>query len=147
MGQLSFSDQEKTIINERVRGMQAFDTVGAHVLADFWGCQFEKLDDAELLMNSLRQAAKIAKMTILGEESFKFSPQGFTGILLLSESHISIHTYPEQGYAAVDVYTCGDGMTEKAIDYLKEILQPTNVKEMQVRRGIGALEPIREQAS
>jgi S-adenosylmethionine decarboxylase len=147
MGQLSFSDQEKTILSERVRGMQAFDTVGAHVLADFWGCQFEKLDDAELLMNSLRQAAKVAKMTILGEESFKFNPQGFTGILLLSESHISIHTYPEQGYAAVDVYTCGDGMTEKAIDYLKEILQPTQVKEMQVRRGTGALKPLQEQAS
>jgi S-adenosylmethionine decarboxylase len=116
--------------------MQAFDTVGAHVLADFWGCQFEKLDDAELLMRSLRQAAKFAQMTILGEESFKFHPQGFTGILLLSESHISIHTYPEQGYAAIDVYTCGDGVTQKAIDYLKEVLRPTTVKEMQVQRGV-----------
>lgn len=115
--------------------MQAFDTVGAHVLADFWGCQFEKLDDAELLMNSLRQAALSAKMTILGEESYKFSPQGFTGLLLLSESHISIHTYPERGYAAIDVYTCGGGMTQKAIDFLKEVLEPAQVHEMQVRRG------------
>ncbi|HYH02568.1 MAG TPA: adenosylmethionine decarboxylase [Bacillota bacterium] len=147
MGQLFFSDQEK-ITYERVRGMQSFDTVGAHVLADFWGCQFEKLDDAELLMNALRQAAQIAKMTILGEKSFKFDPQGFTGILLLSESHISIHTYPEQGYAAVDVYTCGDGMTQKAIDYLKEVLKPTNVKEMQIRRGTADLaDHIGEQAS
>jgi S-adenosylmethionine decarboxylase len=135
MGQLFFSDQEKITL-ERVRGMQAFDTVGAHVLADFWGCQFEKLDDAELLMQSLRQAAKYAQMTILGEKSFKFCPQGFTGILLLSESHISIHTYPEQGYAAIDVYTCGDGVTQKAIDYLKEVLRPTTVKEMQVQRGV-----------
>jgi S-adenosylmethionine decarboxylase len=121
--------------------MQAFDTVGAHVLADFWGCQFEKLDDAELLMNSLRKAAQIAQMTILGEKSFKFNPQGFTGILLLSESHISIHTYPEQGYAAIDVYTCGDGMTQKAIDYLKKVLNPTSVKEMQVQRGIHEVSP------
>lgn len=116
--------------------MQNFDTVGAHVLADFWGCQFEKLDDAQLLMNSLRKAAKSAKMTILGEESYKFSPQGFTGLLLLSESHISIHTYPERGYAAIDVYTCGGGMTQKAIEYLKDVLQPTHVKEMLVRRGM-----------
>jgi S-adenosylmethionine decarboxylase len=115
--------------------MQTFDTVGAHVLADFWGCQFEKLDDAKLLMDTLRQAAKNAKMTILGEESYKFTPQGFTGLLLLSESHISIHTYPERGYAAIDVYTCGGGMTQKAIDYLKEILRPTQVQEMLVRRG------------
>lgn len=116
--------------------MPSFDTVGAHVLADFWGCQFEKLDDAELLINSLRQAAKSAKMTILGEESYKFTPQGFTGILLLSESHISIHTYPERGYAAIDVYTCGGGMTQKAIDFLKEVLKPTHVQEMLLHRGI-----------
>ncbi len=116
--------------------MQNFDTVGAHVLADFWGCQFGKLDDAELLMTSLRQAALSAKMTILGEEQHKFNPQGFTGLLLLSESHISIHTYPEQGYAAIDVFTCGSGMTQKAIEYLKQILQPTHVNEMVVRRGI-----------
>ncbi|MCL6588455.1 MAG: adenosylmethionine decarboxylase [Firmicutes bacterium] len=115
--------------------MQAFDTVGAHVLADFWGCQFEKLDDAKLLMETLRQAAKSAKMTVLGEESYKFNPQGFTGLLLLSESHISIHTYPERGYAAIDVYTCGGGMTQKAVEYLKEVLKPTHVQEMLVRRG------------
>ena len=115
--------------------MSTFDTVGAHVLADFWGCQFEKLDDAELLMDSLRQAACKANMTILGEESYKFYPQGFTGLLLLSESHISIHTYPERGYAAIDVYTCGGGMTQRAIEFLKEVLQPTSIHEMHVRRG------------
>ena len=115
--------------------MQTFDTVGAHVLADFWGCQFEKLDDADLLMDTLRKAAKCARMTILSDESHKFNPQGFTGLLLLSESHISIHTYPERGYAAIDVYTCGNGLTEKAINYLKEILQPQTVHQMFVRRG------------
>ena len=52
--------------------MPTFDTVGAHVLADFWGCQFEKLDDPELLMESLRQAARSANMTILAEEAHKF---------------------------------------------------------------------------
>ncbi len=116
--------------------MQDFDTVGAHVLADFWGCQFEKLDDEQLLMDYLRQAAKNAQMTVLGEESYKFSPQGFTGLLLLSESHISIHTYPEHGYAAIDVFTCGGGKTQKAIDFLKEVLQPSRVNQMVVRRGI-----------
>ena len=126
--------------------MQTFDTVGAHVLADFWGCQFEKLDDADLLMNSLRQAAKSANMTILGEESYKFNPQGFTGLLLLSESHISIHTYPERGYAAIDVYTCGGGMTQKAIDFLKDVLKPSRIHEMSVRRGIPDTE-FKDQAS
>lgn len=116
--------------------MRTFDTVGAHVLADFWGCRPEKLDDARLLMQALREAATVANMTILGEEEHKFEPQGFTGMLLLSESHISIHTYPEQGYAAVDVFTCGGGLTEKAIKYLKDALQPEHVKEVVIRRGI-----------
>ncbi|NLY73764.1 MAG: adenosylmethionine decarboxylase [Firmicutes bacterium] len=115
--------------------MQVFDTVGAHVLADFWGCQFEKLNDAQFLMDSLRQAARSAKMTILGERSHKFEPQGFTGLLLLAESHISIHTYPERGYAAIDVFTCGGGLTQKAIEHLRKALRPTNVVEMTVRRG------------
>ena len=118
--------------------MQGFDTVGAHVLADFWGCQFEKLNDAQFLMNSLRQAAQNAQMTILGERSHKFEPQGFTGLLLLSESHISIHTYPERGYAAIDVFTCGGGMTENAIEFLRKALQPAIVKEMIVQRGTEA---------
>jgi S-adenosylmethionine decarboxylase len=128
--------QKNLIFIDEVRGMPTFDTVGAHVLADFWGCQFEKLDDPELLMESLRQAARSANMTILAEEAHKFFPQGFTGLLLLSESHISIHTYPERGYAAVDVFTCGGGMTQKAIDYLKSVLQPSHVKEMVVTRGL-----------
>ncbi|HEX2953311.1 MAG TPA: adenosylmethionine decarboxylase [Bacillota bacterium] len=115
--------------------MRDFDTVGAHVLADFWGCQFEKLDDPELLMESMRQAARKANMTILAEEAHKFEPQGFTGLLLLSESHISIHTYPEKGYAAIDVFTCGSGMTQRAIEYLKSILSPTHTKELVIRRG------------
>jgi S-adenosylmethionine decarboxylase len=116
--------------------MRDFDTVGAHVLADFWGCQFEKLDDPELLMEGMRQAARRANMTILGEEAHKFEPQGFTGLLLLSESHISIHTYPEKGYAAIDVFTCGGGMTQRAIEYLKSILSPTHTKEVVIRRGV-----------
>jgi S-adenosylmethionine decarboxylase len=87
-------------------------------------------------MDYLRQAAKSAHMTILGEESHKFSPQGFTGLLLLSESHISIHTYPERGYAAIDVFTCGGGRTQDAITFLKEALQPERVNHMVVRRGI-----------
>lgn len=140
-GSIVLPDQKKHFKHE-VKGMQTFDTVGAHILADFWGCQFEKLDDAQLLMGYLRKAAKNANMTILGEESFKFNPQGFTGLLLLSESHISIHTYPERGYAAIDVFTCGGGMTQKAIEYLKEALHPTYVNEMVVQRGLPDSPPI-----
>jgi len=134
MGQNLYLDQEG-------EGMRIFDTVGAHVLADFWGCQAEKLDDANLLMQALRDAAEKANMTILGEEEHKFEPQGFTGMLLLAESHISIHTYPEQGYAAVDVFTCGGGLTGQAIDHLKEVLNPERVNEVVIQRGVPEREP------
>ena len=113
--------------------MKVFDTVGAHVLADFWGCESQLLDDADFLIKTLRQAAN---MTILAEKAHKFEPQGFTGLLLLAESHLSIHTYPESSYAAIDVFTCGGGITKKAIDYLKTVLQPTKVKETLIQRGI-----------
>lgn len=116
--------------------MKVFDTVGAHVLADFWGCDFKLLNDADFLMTNLRQAAKNANMTILAEEAHKFKPHGFTGLLLLAESHISIHTYPERGYAAVDVFTCGGGMTKKAIEHLKDVLYPTKVQETSIQRGV-----------
>ena len=116
--------------------MQVFATVGSHILADFWGCRFEILDNEDYIMKSLYQAAQAANMTILGEQRHKFQPQGFTGILLLSESHISIHTYPEDSYAAIDVFTCGSGMTEKAIAFLRKALNPVEVKEVNVTRGI-----------
>ena len=116
--------------------MRSFDTVGAHVLADFWGCRPEKLDDARLLTQTLRQSARMAKMTILGEEVHKFRPQGVTAMLLLAESHISIHTYPEKGYAAIDVFTCGGGLTQQAIEHLKQVLEPRHVKEVTVQRGV-----------
>ncbi|MGE5557751.1 MAG: adenosylmethionine decarboxylase [Bacillota bacterium] len=116
--------------------MKTFDTMGAHILADFWGCSYEKLDDAVFVMDSLRQAARAANMTVLDEKMHKFHPQGLTALLLLAESHISIHTYPEKGYAAIDVFTCGSGMTAHAVEYLREALGPTEFREINVTRGI-----------
>lgn len=112
------------------------DTKGVHIIADFWGCAESILDDPELLMNALRNAATKAEMTILGEEEYRFSPQGFTGLLLLSESHISIHTYPEKGYAAIDIFTCGEKKTDLAITHLKMVLFPEKVKEITLSRGV-----------
>ncbi len=123
------------ILTERVVGMKVYDTVGAHILADFWGVAFARLDDAQELLKELHRAAKLANMTVLGAEWHKFKPHGFTAMLLLAESHISIHTYPESGYAAIDIFTCGSGETEKALAHLQAVLQPTRVRKVNVRRG------------
>lgn len=94
-------------------------SIGTHCLLELYGCPHEILDDHDLIVRTLRDAAEAAGATWLSHTSYKFSPQGVTAVGLLSESHISIHTWPESGYAAADVFTCGDiAMPEKACEYL-----------------------------
>ena len=81
-----------------------------HLLLDLYGCDYEKLNDESFLRCTLNRAAKLAKATVLNLISNKFEPQGVTAIALLAESHISIHTWPESKYSAVDIFTCGKKM-------------------------------------
>jgi len=80
---------------------------GKHVICEIWGADPDLLDDMEYILRLMKEAAEIAGATIRAEATEQFQPQGVSAILLLSESHISIHTYPEHGYAAVDCFTCG----------------------------------------
>ena len=94
-----------------------------HLLLELYGCDYEKLNDESFLRCSLNRAAKLAKATVLNLISNKFEPQGVTAIALLAESHISIHTWPESNYSAVDIFTCGQNMMpEVASHYLIESL-------------------------
>ena len=95
-----------------------------HLLLELYGCDYEKLNDESFLRCSLNRAAKLAKATVLNLISNKFEPQGVTAIALLAESHISIHTWPESNYSAVDIFTCGQNMMpELASQYLIEALK------------------------
>ena len=95
-----------------------------HLLLELYGCDYEKLNDESFLRCSLNRAAKLAKATVLNLISNKFDPQGVTAIALLAESHISIHTWPESNYSAVDIFTCGRNMLpELASQYLIDALQ------------------------
>ncbi len=92
-----------------------------HLLLELYGCDYEKLNDESFLRCSLNRAAKLAKATVLNLISNKFEPQGVTAIALLAESHISIHTWPESNYSAIDIFTCGPNMLpELASQYLLE---------------------------
>ena len=96
---------------------------GKHLLLELYRCDCEKLNDESFLRCSLNKAAKLAKATVLNLISNKFEPQGVTAIALLSESHISIHTWPESNYSAADIFTCGQNMLpELASQYLIEAL-------------------------
>jgi S-adenosylmethionine decarboxylase len=84
------------------------DAVGKHCILELYECDPGKLDDEEFLRSAITNAALRAGATLLQLITHRFMPQGVTGLALLAESHISIHTWPESGYAAVDVFTCGD---------------------------------------
>ncbi len=95
-----------------------------HLLLELYNCDYEKLNDESFLRCTLNRAAKLAKATVLNLMSNKFEPQGVTAIALLAESHISIHTWPESKYSAVDIFTCGQNMLpELASQYLIESLK------------------------
>ena len=94
-----------------------------HLLLELYRCDCEKLNDESFLRCTLNKAAKLAKATVLNLISNKFEPQGVTAIGLLAESHISIHTWPESNYSAVDIFTCGQNMMpELASQYLIQSL-------------------------
>ena len=94
-----------------------------HFLLELYRCDCEKLNDESFLRCTLNRAAKLANATVLNLISNKFEPQGVTVIALLAESHISIHTWPESTYSAVDIFTCGQNMMpELASQYLIESL-------------------------
>ena len=94
------------------------------LLLELYRCDREKLNDESFLRCILSRAAKLAKATVLNLISNKFEPQGVTAIALLAESHISIHTWPESNYSAVDIFTCGQNMSpELASQYLIEVLK------------------------
>ena len=94
-----------------------------HFLLELYRCDYEKLNDESFLRCTLNNAAKLANATVLNLISNKFDPQGITAIALLAESHLSIHTWPEANYSAVDIFTCGQNMKpEISCKYLIQAL-------------------------
>jgi S-adenosylmethionine decarboxylase len=113
----------------------ATETVGKHCILELYDCDGAKLDDEAFLRDTITSAAKRAGATLLHLITHRFDPQGVTGLALLAESHISIHTWPESGYAAVDVFTCGDHtMPERACQVLMSELGAVNHKLTSFRR-------------
>jgi len=107
---------------------------GIHLIAEFW--YGKVIEDPKRIKKILIKAVKEANNTPLKIAIHKFQPQGITGIVLLAESHIALHTWPENNYVAIDIYTCGDkGTPEKALEYLKKEFQPKKVEIKKIKRG------------
>jgi S-adenosylmethionine decarboxylase len=108
---------------------------GTHLIVDLW--QATNLDDLPLVEQALRDAAARAGATLLNIVLHHFSPNGgISGVAVLAESHISIHTWPELSYAAVDVFMCGNAQPHKAIEVLTGVFMPGLVTLAEHKRGV-----------
>jgi S-adenosylmethionine decarboxylase len=112
------------------------NALGRHLLVELYECDKEALNNLDLLRDIMIKAAIHCGAVVLGESFHRFSPQGISGVVVIAESHLSIHTWPEFGYAAVDVFTCGTSVDpEKAAELLIEKLGSKNHSIMEIPRG------------
>ena len=113
------------------------DALGRHLLLELRECNIAVLDDLEYLENALVSAAKEAGATVIDESFHQFAPQGVSGVVLIAESHLSLHTWPEHAYAAVDIFTCGTTVKiEVAADLLIKKLGSRDPSVLEVKRGM-----------
>ena len=106
---------------------------GRHFIVDFYGASH--LTDLTLIEKVLIDASHIAGATLLHIHLHKFTGGGITGVALLAESHISVHTWPERDYAAFDVFMCGEALPEKAVSLLEQVFQPSRTETQEIFRG------------
>ncbi len=114
-------------------------TIGSHWILEMYDCPAEVINDLETVRTAVRDAAHAARSTLLHESAHGFEPQGVTALALLAESHISVHTWPELGYAAADVFTCGEhARPAKACEHLASALQAGRYELKHLERGMAA---------
>ncbi len=122
--------------NITVRGFKPKEQLGMHLVAEIYFSDPSVLNDEEKIREALIDASIAGNMTVINTSSHKFSPHGVTALVLLAESHISIHTWPEHGYAAIDIFACGKGEPEKSLARLKELLPVSDFKVLKINRGL-----------
>ncbi|MCI4668726.1 MAG: adenosylmethionine decarboxylase [Bacteroidia bacterium] len=117
--------------------------LGRHMLLEFVGADKERLNDEEVIRNMMVEAAEMIHATILHQHFHRFYPQGITGILAIAESHLSIHTWPEHAYAAVDIFTCGDtSKLESAATFIQHALKASKMHTASFQRGTAPIQMI-----
>jgi len=118
------------------------ESLGRQILVEYYDCLSEKINDVEFIESALIEATKASGATIISHNFHKFSPYGVSGVVVIAESHVSIHTWPEYNYAAVDIFTCGDSIDPWIIqERLKEAFQSKNISSMEMKRGMFKVPP------
>lgn len=113
-----------------------YRSCGTHLIADLYGVDSKKLSDLQAIEDLLKRSAHAAGAHIVYSHFHPFGPrQGITGVVLLAESHISIHTWPETEFAAVDVFMCGNAEPQRALELIRQALAPASIKVQDITRG------------
>ena len=113
------------------------NALGRHLLLELFDCDTESINNLEAVKSSLIEAAKRAQATIVDVVFHEFNPFGISGVVVIAESHLSIHTWPEYRYAAVDVFSCGEVLQpEIAVNYLVEQFGAERASVVELQRGM-----------
>ncbi len=111
--------------------------LGRQIVVEYYGCNHAVLNDVAFIKRTMRDAAIVSGATIVQEAFHLFNPHGVSGVVVIAESHLAIHTWPEYGYAAVDLFTCGEDVNpDAAFEYLKEHLAADHFTAFEMKRGI-----------
>lgn len=118
------------------------EALGRQILVEFYDCDSDKINDVEFIESSFLSAVRTSKATIISHNFHKFSPHGISGVVVIAESHVTIHSWPEYNYAAVDIFTCGDTIDPWVIqENLKKAFNSKNTSSMEMKRGMFKVEP------
>lgn len=111
-------------------------TLGYHLLTEFYGCDHDILNDVGKIKGLMEEAAVASGASVVESVFHRFSPHGVSGVVVIAESHLAIHTWPEYGFAAVDLFTCGEEVDPwKAYAFLKDYLAPQSTSTQEIMRG------------
>jgi len=106
------------------------------MIIELYGCNTEAINDVTEVERILTESAKLSNATIVQPVFHQFSPHGVSGVVVIAESHFSIHTWPEYGYCALDIFTCGDLIdSDVSLKHLKREFQAENMSVMEIKRG------------
>ena len=111
--------------------------LGTQLIVELYGCDPETLTNRDYVEKALQEAAVKSHAHAIGSFFHQFQPHGVSGVIIIEESHYTIHTWPEDGYAAVDLFYCSDEVdVEKALDVLEEYFKPEKMTLFELKRGV-----------
>jgi S-adenosylmethionine decarboxylase len=112
-------------------------SLGNHLIIELYDCQVEAINDAKTVEDRLIEAVRLSGAKMVQSVIHKFNPHGVSGVIVIEESHFSVHTWPEYGYCALDIFTCGDEIDYySALHYLKKEFQAKNLSVTEMKRGM-----------